>query len=68
MFEYTDHNIHLGCGEFIYYYCGVFIALGLYTCFQILFFCLITPFMLIALFYPYFFDNILSFLNIGETY
>ena len=68
MFEYTDHNIHLGCGEFIYYYCGVFIALGLFISFQIIFFCLITPFMLIALVYPYFFDNILSFLNIGETY
>ena len=64
---YSDEKLELnGCIEIAYYIIGFLIALCLFTCFQILFFCLITPFILIAIICPYFFDNILMFFNIGE--
>ena len=67
MFIYFDRHIRLqDCTEIIFISIGIFIALSLFTCFQILFICLITPFMIISLFYPYYFDKILMFLNIGE--
>ena len=67
MAMYSDQKVKLNEHfEIAYYVIGVLIALCLFTCFQILFFCLITPFILIAIICPYFFDNILMFLNIGE--
>ena len=64
---YIDENFEFhNCIEIISYTIGYLISLCLLVCFQILFFCLITPFILIALICPYFFDNILMFLNIGE--
>ena len=51
--------------EFPYYIIGLLIAICLFICFQILFTCLITPFIIIALCYPYFIDNILMFLDIN---
>ena len=69
MLEYTDNYIDkMTWSENVFYFFGFFIALSLFVCFQILFTCLITPFILICLFYPYFIDYILTFLNIGETY
>jgi hypothetical protein len=68
MFEYSHSKLELGSVESFYYCCGFFIALGLFVCFQIIFTCLITPFILIALVHPYFFDNIMSCLNIGDTF
>ena len=67
MGEYTDKNLKLHDSiETIYYAMGFLIALCLFVCFQILYFCLITPFILICFIFPYFFDNILMFLSIGE--
>ena len=67
MFNYTEKHIEeLGCSLIIYYISGFLIALCLLVCFQILFACLVTPFVLIALVYPNFLDIILVFLNIGN--
>ena len=41
------------------------IPLCLFVCYQIIFTCLITPFILISLFYPYFIDKILKFLEMS---
>ena len=65
---YLDANLKMdGCMEIVYTIIVVLISLCLLVSFQILFFCLITPFILIALLCPYFFDNILMFLNMGDT-
>ena len=67
MAMYSEQNVNLkNRFETAYYTIGFLIAFCLFTSFQILFFCLITPFILIAIICPYFFDNILMFLNIGE--
>ena len=64
---YADQKLKLhDCIETIFFIFGFLIALCLFVCFQILFFCLITPFILICFTCPYFFDNVLMFLNIGE--
>ena len=66
MMDYSDDKIQLNRAECMFHFCGFFIALYLFVCFQILFFCLITPFMLIALVYPNFVNNIGSFFCIGD--
>ena len=66
MMDYSDDKIQLKRAECMFHFCGCFIALYLFVCFQILFFCLITPFMLIALVYPNFVNNIGSFFCIGD--
>ena len=48
-----------------YFIIGFLIAICLFVCFQILFTCLITPFILISLVYPKFIDHILMFLDIN---
>ena len=58
-------RIELEKYETPYYINGLLIAICLFVCFQILFTCLITPFILIALCYPYFIDNILMFLDMN---
>ena len=67
MFNFSNDRIRLGrgCAEICYYVIGFFIALFLFVCFQILFFCLITPFILVSLVYPYFIDYILIFLDMN---
>ena len=69
MANFSHDRIGLGSGrsslEIAYYIIGVFMALCLYICFQILFFCIITPFILVSLIYPYFIDNILLFLDMN---
>ena len=67
MVIFAEHDImKMNWSERPFYFFGFFIVLGLTVCFQIIFTCLITPFILIAIFYPYFFDNILTFFNIGD--
>ena len=69
MANFSHDRIGLGSGrsslEIAYYIIGFFMALCLYICFQILFFCIITPFILVSLIYPYFIDNILLFLDMN---
>ena len=67
MVNFTDHHIELkDCSEIPYYIAGFFIALFLWVCFQVLFACLITPFIIISLFCPNFLDIIFNFLNMGN--
>ena len=66
MGEYSENIENWNWSETFFFIFGFLITLALFVCFQILFTCLITPFILIAIFKPYFFDNILSFFNIGE--
>ena len=66
MARFTKDKIELHGCESPYYFIGFFIALFLLICFHILFTCLITPFILIAIVYPYFSSNIANFFNIGE--
>ena len=67
MANFSNHHFYLrhDCAEITFYFLGFFIALSLFTCFQILFTCLITPFMIISLVYPNFILKILHFLCIG---
>ena len=65
MANYTHYRFNLGNAEVPYYIIGALMAFCLFICFQILFFCIITPFILIALVYPYFIDNILIFLDMN---
>ena len=67
MVNLSNHHFYLrnDCAEITFYFFGLFIALSLFTCFQILFTCLITPFMIISLVYPNFILKILHFLCIG---
>ena len=67
MFSYYDSHFHIKshCGEITFFFLGFFIAISLFTCFQILFTCLITPFMIVSLVYPTFIIKILHFLCIG---
>ena len=65
MANYSHDRINLGNVEPAYYIIGVLMTFCLFVCFQILFFCIITPFILIALVYPYFIDNILMFLDMN---
>ena len=68
MFFYTDRHVHINsvCPGITFNVLGFFIALSLYVCFQILFICLITPFMLVCLVHPSFISNILYFLCISK--
>ena len=66
MARFTKDKIDLHGCEIVYYCSGFFIALFLLICFHILFTCLIAPFILIAIVYPYFLDNIAYFFNIGK--
>jgi len=59
-----DFIINSSCAEGMFYFFGVFIALSLFTCFQILFACLITPLMIVSFVYPIFILKILHFLCI----
>ena len=65
MINYTEDRIEFDRLDCPYYVLGFLMAICLFVSFQILFTCLITPFILIALFYPYFIDNILMFLDIN---
>ena len=51
MVNLSNHHFYLrnDFAEITFYFFGFFIALSLFTCFQILFTCLITPFMIISL-------------------
>jgi hypothetical protein len=68
MVNYIDINIgyfydnHEGTVLFF----GFGIALGLLLAFQISFACIITPFILISLVYPKFFDKMLVFFEVGD--
>ena len=66
MANFGSRKINFGYSESAFYILGGFISLMLFICFQILFTCLITPFILVALVYPYFIDNILIFLDISD--
>ena len=65
MLNYTEDRIDLKKVELFYYIIGALMTLCLFICFQILFTCLITPFILVSLVYPYFIDNILIFLDMN---
>jgi hypothetical protein len=65
MANFTNDRMNLGRVEVPYYIIGFFIALNLFVSFQILFTLIITPFMLVAIVYPYFIDNIFIFLDIN---
>ena len=65
MANYTHNRIDLGSVEVAYYMIGVLMTIFLYICFQILFICLITPFLLISLVYPFYIDKILMFLDLN---
>ena len=67
MVNLSSHYFHLksDCAEITFYILGFFIALSLFTCFQILFASLISPFMIISLVYPNLIIKILHFLCIG---
>ena len=65
MAYFTHDRLNLGNAEAPYYIFGALMTFCLFICFQILFFCIITPFILIALVYPYFIDNILIFLDMN---
>ena len=65
MGNYVYDRIGLGNVEVAVYMIGALMTFFLFICFQILFFCLITPFILVCLVYPYFIDNILMFLDIN---
>ena len=65
MANYTHDRIDLGSVEVAYYMIGVLMTIFLYICFQILFICLITPFLLISLVYPFYIDKILMFLDLN---
>ena len=67
MFQYTDRHLNLEKIECPFFFFGILIALFLFVCFQIIFFCLITPFILIAIVFPRFVDNIASFFCIGDN-
>ena len=56
--DYSDDNLLDIDRAFMY-----LIILCLFICYQIIFTCLITPFILISLFYPYFIDRIFKFLE-----
>ena len=66
MANFTDHHLkRKDCYEIPYLISGLFIALSLWICFQVLFDCLITPFLILSLIWPNFLDIIFDFLNIG---
>ena len=65
MANFGDRKINFGYSEPAYFIIGALITFCLFVCFQILFTCLITPFILISLVYPYFIDNILIFLDLN---
>ena len=65
MVNFSHDRIDLGSVEVAYYMIGVLMTIFLYICFQILFIGLITPFLLIALVYPYYIDKILMFLDMN---
>ena len=61
IFEYLEEHEILPKHEVTYILIGFFMVLFLFVCFGILFFCLITPFILISLVYPDFLSKIASF-------
>ena len=67
MFNFGEHHIEgFYRIEVSYSLGGFLIALSLWICFQPLFFCLITPFIIISLICHNFLDIIFDFLNIGK--
>ena len=66
IFNYCDNEGFLYRHEMTIYVMGFLIVICLFVCFQILFSCLITPFILISLIYPNYLDMILLFFNIGH--
>ena len=65
MIEYADEEITFDWSEKFFYISGFMIVLFLFVCYQIIFTCLITPFILIAIVYPRFLSNIASFFDIN---
>ena len=65
MANYTNDRLDFNRCEAPYYVISFLIALCLFVSFQILFTCLITPFIMICLVYPKFIDYILMFLDMN---
>ena len=65
MANFAYGRMNLGKAEVPFYIIGLLIDLCLFVCFQILFTCIITPFILVSLVYPFFIDNILIFLDMN---
>ena len=61
------HNFKNECVHYGYCIIGVGISITLFIAFEILFTCCITPFIIISLFYPPFFERITLFFAIGES-
>ena len=63
--DFADHKISFDWSEKLFYVFGFAIVISLFVCYQIIFTCLLTPFILLAIVYPPFLDNIASFFNIN---
>ena len=65
MANHANDRMNLGRVEAPFYIIGFLITFCLFVSFQIFFTCIITPFILVAIVYPYFIDNIFIFLDIN---
>mgnify|MGYP002625133919 CR=1 FL=1 len=65
-----DDEIYLAINHesCIFKFFGYIISFFLFICYQITFTCIITPFILISMFYPYFVYKIKMFFSIGDAY